>query len=346
MKGYFSKLAEQSGLRYAKGNIASSARNAKRKNEEIEPLDREEIVLLPLAGAENETPETVKKHSPTESFALPEESFAPRKDDLPKDDSAEKIPVVFSERESLKASLPPEEKSDLKNREIVSEIKNQPENFAGDKLSEPEIQDSTKTRIAEQIVFKEKEPAKDIEAGFVEAQSAQNLQPAEISGIQNNETIVETPEKSSVEMISETPSQPEYFKKTAEILETGKADKLEVQQILLQEISQWVSAAPALTEAENISVTENIFETKKEIQAILPPNEKNTLVRHEPAENLTAQSSDNLQEQNFNLSIGTITVVIEEPENQPKVAAENQSRVVETTKPEKREFSRLSRYYL
>src|SRR6185436_126430 len=49
----------------------------------------------------------------------------------------------------------------------------------------------------------------------------------------------------------ETSARREFFNRTAEILESGMPDKLEVQQILLQEINEWVSAVPAPGETEN-----------------------------------------------------------------------------------------------
>jgi hypothetical protein len=280
MKGYFSTLAKQSGLRYAKENTASPASGAKERAGKSAPLHREKIVLV----------------SPPEAF----ENLSP-----PKNERAVKNSV--------------KEKSDAANQESDFGTEERGAAFGEPRQSDLEKWNSAQPTAVEQIIFKENETAETIEE---ESASRRNLHSGKIRGKAEDKTI------------EETSVQPEYFNKTAAILESGTADKAEIQQILLQEINEWVNAAPAAGEAENE------FETGNQARAVLP-----SPVKHKPAE-ISPESSNNLQEQNFNLSIGTITVVIEEPDNQPKAAPENQNRSVEKPKPEKPGFSRLSRDYL
>ncbi len=150
------------------------------------------------------------------------------------------------------------------------------------------------------------------------------------------------PDVSETKMIAEPPSQKEYFKKTGELLETGETNRQEIQQILLQEVHEWVADAPVLSEVEN----ETIEAKELTVQiSPLPIEQETVLVRDDFARR--QDEEQNLEEQNFSLSIGTISIVIEEaekpssPENiPPKMSAESPKGETE------RQFSRLSRHYL
>lgn len=318
MKGYFSQLAKQSGLQFAKGNIASPGRDARKKAEKITPLHREEIVLASPVLPKKETRETV-------------ENIASQKQD-PAVRSAAEISASEasnSSSESLKPTAPDESSP----TESVSGEKNQREAFFKNKNIETEESNFPASPAVEQIVFSENAPGE-----ISETSKTSDLRAAELYHEAPTHETSRSSELQPPEIIEESAREEEsegreFFSRTAEILESGMPDKLEVQQILLQEINEWVSAVPAPDETEN------------EARLAVLPIEKTAFAPREPAER-SPTGADNLQEQNLNLSIGSITVVVEEPENRSNIAAQNQSRAAQKPASEKREFSRLSRYYL
>jgi len=149
---------------------------------------------------------------------------------------------------------------------------------------------------------------------------------------------------SEVKAAETTPRQPEYFKKTIENLETGTADKFEVQKNLLQEIYEWVNDAPAPTD-DREQTNQPSLKQPGEVRAVVAtaPNEEPSLVLRDAAKNAMGNSKP-LEEQNYNLSIGTISIIVEEPP--PIQNTTIQKTAVETAKMTTREFSRLSRHYL
>lgn len=129
----------------------------------------------------------------------------------------------------------------------------------------------------------------------------------------------------------------EYFKQTSEILEKGAANPQEIQQILLREVQEWVSDAPTFDETE-------IIETNEVSAKVSPLFEPEKSVVREVSANRQDARQD-LEEQNFNLSIGTISIVIEDAEK-PSAPQNVPPKTVNESPKTERQFSRLRRHYL
>lgn len=141
---------------------------------------------------------------------------------------------------------------------------------------------------------------------------------------------------------SETQAK-KYFSKTAEIIERGDTEAAEVQKILFQEVQQWVRDSPAFDTAEKGpgERPETILITEA---ARTGPREVTGFRESAPAENA---ERPRVTEQTFDLSIGTISVVIEEAEKSPRPEpAPPAAGSRHVTQETKREHSRLSRHYL
>lgn len=300
MKSYFSQLAKQSGLRFAE----QSGKTRQVKTLPPAPLHEENTILIaPDSPAE-------KTQKPSLQNALTPLPETPKTSPKPKSKGAETKPVETFTAEKPK---PLESFVSSQNIEIASEI--HIENYSEIKPVEQKEKKSAELPGVEQIVFKE--------TGFTESLK----------------TPEANPEVSETKLVEAQTNQKEYFKKTGELLETDDADRQEIQQILLQEVHEWVSDTPVFAESENVEVKEPSIK-------ILPPIERETVLVREPFAH-QQDEKQGLEEQNFNLSIGTISIVIEEaekpspPENiPPKTSGE--SKTAET----KRQFSRLSRNYL
>lgn len=149
-----------------------------------------------------------------------------------------------------------------------------------------------------------------------------------------------TPDKTAAPSVS-----PQYFQKTTEILEKGSdATPLEIQQILLQEVRQWAAETPDITEYAETEIVEAKQPTVKIVPA--PTAEESIVVRENSA--LRGDENQGLEEQNLSLSIGTISIIVEDAnqptptENVAVVRPNNENRGGET----KRQFSSLRRHYL
>jgi len=166
---------------------------------------------------------------------------------------------------------------------------------------------------------------------------------------ESNQTKSVAPEISEAgksQPIAKAENQPakEYFKKTAEFLEKGAADEQEIGQILLREVQEWAADSPASVEIREVMETP-IEKATEDVQTMVVSLPAEIFAR-EPS---TAKNDETqvLEEQNFSLSIGTISIVIEgaekpvsAPEASPKTKIQNTAQAAE------QRSSRLSRYYL
>lgn len=132
-----------------------------------------------------------------------------------------------------------------------------------------------------------------------------------------------------------------YFIKTAEIIERGDAEPAEIRHVLLREVQEW--AAGSTAEAAGSDTVKEEAEPQIAQQVVLPLPERTDLI----GENIRNErvETEGLGEQVFELSIGTINVLIEDekptqPEPAPRATTKNAAQ------PASREFSRLSRRYL
>jgi hypothetical protein len=153
---------------------------------------------------------------------------------------------------------------------------------------------------------------------------------------------------------AETPPQKstekKFFEKTVEIVEGQTAEPAEVHTILLREVQEWIAAGQTAPDEVMAGVTDFAAEPMPETS--LPSEREPGVVRivegrrAKAAPELVQEvSMTDFREQNFELSIGSISVVVEGDERPPapapvQVAAQPAAR--ETS----RRTSRLSRHYL
>lgn len=153
---------------------------------------------------------------------------------------------------------------------------------------------------------------------------------------------------------AETPPQKstekKFFEKTVEIVEGQTAAPAEVHTILLREVQEWIAAGQTAPDEVIAGVAD--FAAEPIPETSLPSEREPGVVRimegrraRAAPELVQEVSMTDLREQNFELSIGSISVVVEGDERQPapapmQVAAQPAAR--ETP----RRTSRLSRHYL
>jgi hypothetical protein len=307
MKGYFSKLAKQSGLRHAQ--TSANPRSRSEKSFENAPLDREETILAAPENARTEAAQNVQ------NFVPPIETPSNKKTFADNQINAEPIRVNASETTEKQIAAPFEEQIfQAESLPFESNVKSS----SDQNFSSGEITKADDSLTIEQVVFKDTEKVSAVEI------------------FENNESL-------KGEVVEAKPIQTEYFQKTSELIESGTASPLEIQQILLREVRQWVSDSPT---AESIEQAENVSEKRDEVRAIIAPIEQKAVVMSETLKESVAENAEKLQEQNFSLSIGNISITVEEPENKLQTEVVSQNRTTAANQTEKRPYSRLSRYYL
>jgi hypothetical protein len=133
-----------------------------------------------------------------------------------------------------------------------------------------------------------------------------------------------------------TPGSSEFFARTAEIVESGAPATQDRQTIVLREVHEWVASSPGTTSAER-------DESAAGSEFVQPKPRPLAVSREYVEEDSPGQPRP--VEQSFELSIGTISVIVEKPEkpllpDPPVPKPANAAR-----EPEPR-FSRLGRSYL
>lgn len=328
MKGYFSRLAKQSGLRFPGQNTVTHSFSAGQPEADLSPLHREKTIMIsPSLPAERVTGAPGSK-APGETGAsekLPSPARAEQNQKQARRVSGSGEALARTEE---KFSVEPGRKEKRVVSPPENTDKNSPPAFAkkGFDADEP----AGEIQVVEQIVFTgsdkpaENEPEKTAEAaGPGELITHEILRPES----------------------AESAGQRKYFSKTAELLQKGEPDAVEIQNILFQEVREWVAGEPVTTElpgpqperrSETIAAEESFTRVRE--PGVITVTEKNRIESIETA---------GLEEQSFNLSIGTISVVIEAEETpkQPEQRPQNENNQ-NVSRKTKREFSRLNRNYL
>lgn len=321
MKGYFASLAKQSGLHVSGQKPGALVSPAEGQDRISKPLHREETILVPPSVDD----------ARIENAAAPR---SPQKMDIPKGrgggPSVETQPVML--REKAKKVLREEESDSKKGPAKVEAASPEvrllhdigdiagPRTAIEDRISH-DVDRVPEITVVEQQKFIEQEEASEISADI----------PAK-------------PEPSQI-VNPETVEQPRFFVKTAEIIERGEPGSAEINSILIEEVRQWVASGPAEPEAPAVLHQRPESLTVRDV----PRRETGpgTVVIKERVDHESPGEPAAIEEQNFNLSIGTISVIIEEPEKpaEPLRVVQNE-RSQDTSSGVKREFSRLSRNYL
>lgn len=320
MTGYFSRIAKQSGLRFSRG-AAKEPRStiAEPAGKDVLPIAVDETIMI--APSEPGQPAKAKRDKPRSKItAGPQTKVLPAK----KVDEADQPDVAadFAEPEQNVETKP-----ELVETKLVPNLP-------------PETESSTHVRTASSLPPEEAvvEPAARKQAMPKDKERSPDPAPevAERVLVEARKT-----EDSGEEKITHDVANKDYFIKTAEIIERGDAPAAEIHQILLREVQQWAADSP--TESE---ISEGVVEqTGPQItKRIVSPHLEQTQLIGEPNVGERRETSD-LAEQTFELSIGTINVVIEdEKTKQPEPAP--RANIQNNTQQPRREFSRLSRHYL
>lgn len=324
MKGYFSRIAKHSGLRFSgqEARSRSSAGDVSKTGHTF-PLEKLETVLIP-ASQSPETSGEIREKGHSENPGPPRgDASAP------------------SHKEPPRKSLVPETPQELKgipDQQPVVETRTAPPSESVDAGPPPVGDDERKRTATSSPDSSVVEIASSVEG---DRQTVEDQPPRAEPPLREPRVIVEVQD---IVAADSKEQRKNFFTKTAEAMDIGDLGKDEVQRILLQETQEWVAASESETDPVQI-------ETPRELEAIVvkesatPTRE---LVVADPdrreAENV---EKERLEEQVLDLSIGTISVVIEdaeksEREKPPPRPVDNQTAKKET----KREYSRLNRNYL
>jgi len=306
MSGYFSRIARQGGARIA-GDAGQRAGTPTSKTEShLSPIDHEETVMVP-PRASSDVPASRPAKADVDT-AVQDET---RGQKTAERSTSAIDPATKSSTAEAKRPIPLEP--------VCDEVR----------LIEPEA-----TRGSSHVsVSPSPTPAE---------RKTETLKPISIDEsakrILADPRTAETPAKKSTEK--------RFFEKTAEIVEGETAQPAEVHTILLREVQEWIAAGqPAPDEvsadvadpaAEPLADTSRLSEREPGVVTIV----ENRRSRPAPPEVKEVSTTD-FSEQNFELSIGSISVVVEDDERPPAPAPAHPA-----THETPRRTSRLSRHYL
>lgn len=285
MKGYFSRIARQSGLRIAGQSTASAARPA---TQPPLPLEREEVVMVPPSFGE-----------------------APSH--------------VLSRRT-------PEEGSVIGG------------------LNETRLQDSPAANTARESRTEhttEPSAARTSDEGKIESPVDGETIPATVQGrVQVNQTRVESGPEDGPKPSRK--SKKDFFSQTAEIIGGRDLQRSEAQSVVIREIQEWAASgwndaamleAPTVDESlDDVDIRSKVIETGAGVIRIM--DERTT---EQPSEVRDIRNASSIEESTFDLSIGSVTVVIEGEQtasSKPTHVQQHDQPVARTTPP------RLRRSYL
>jgi hypothetical protein len=234
----------------------------------------------------------------------------------------------------------------------------------------PSAPETTASPVGEETVLVTPEPESSrkkqaLSSNQSPVSTASGSSPAELvqSVMVEPSANTEQPEKQasvSSRAVSTEPEAPEkqpekhYFTRTAEIIGGRVDEPVEVQTILLREIQEWAAAGTASEAAEGTAADKSVesvaFSSETiETKEVVRKTEPEAGVVRIGGKRLPAsvpQEVSRIDEQSFDLSIGTISVVIEGDERPPQPApaprADNRQQGHDTG----RRPSRLGRNYL
>lgn len=141
-----------------------------------------------------------------------------------------------------------------------------------------------------------------------------------------------------------------FFEKTVEIVKGQTAGPAEAHTILLREVQEWIAAGQTAPDEVTADVADFTGEpipdtslpSKREPGVVRIVEGRRAKAAPEPVQEV---STTNFSEQNFELSIGSISVVVEGDER-PPAPAPTQVAAQPAARETPRRTSRLSRHYL
>jgi hypothetical protein len=331
MSGYFSRIARQGGARIAGDRGQRTATPAVKREPQLAPIDvRETVMVTPNASSDSLAARQHKPHDATVQDHTRGDQT--RGDHTRAPQAAESSTSAFR---SSHVSIDP-----------ATEIS--PAEARRQKSLEP---------IVEEVKLIESKATRDFSHLPVspplkpEARESETLRP--IAGDESRKQIPANPRTPETQPAQST--EKKFFEKTVEIVEGQTARPAEVHTILLREVQEWIAAGQTAIEEVTAGVTNSAAEPLIDLSLPSEQPEPGVVRIGESRRTKTAPeripevSTTDFSEQHFELSIGSISVVVEGDERTPapvpaQVAARPAARPAarETT----HRTSRLSRHYL
>lgn len=324
MKGYFSRIAKQSGLRFSESGREKPDMGKKHAYRLPEPPGIEETVLIPPAlqtgtasgspGQEPEGKSQVPEQPTTKVRAQQKQALTIR--DSISARRTEKADIEYGlEKLRMDSYAPGEHK---KTERSSSDEKELTESKTADKIRPVEQNAFEHTGVQEIRVHAD--PVK------AEKTKEQNVE---------IESLINADRKS-------------YFTKTAELIERGGLDAGKIRNIVFHEVREWVAASPAGANSQDKNFGETTGNMiKPETMRAAPEPEVITVRDAGRMERTESAENPVLEEQSFNLSIGTISIIEDSGESMQQVEVKRQDQGNHNTRQESaRRFSRLRRNYL
>lgn len=316
MMGYFSSIAKQSGLRFVEPRPLSAGtaiHGAHLRAPQASPLDVEEVV---------EVPSTL--HTNTAVLS-----------------NTDDAPTLISEETSMAA----------RHRTEGLAMSDRPRPMV---VSAEEANDPIREEVPI-VQFRGDTPKGEVQT--VDSQPRRHVGERTFVGEQS-EAIHELRTKECVTAVSSQQPQEQqankYLRRTAEIIDGGEMEPAEVQAVLLREIQEWIAAEPVASENSEVGEEGKQASLPRMQREVAPPWEPEPGVvritgvdrpecrpRKRPMETIP-----DIQEQVLDLSIGTISVVIEDDKKPPQLAPVRRSDSGQDKRESRRSLSRLSRNYL
>lgn len=329
MTGYLSRIARQIGLRFsAQGAVPPRVVSKTPAKTPPIPLDREETVMVrPSVETKSADAGALKRGSTPERPAA--ETVAPKPDQ-----SKMRAGTV---RGKIAAGSVPET---LAAPVLETTVPVEPGPIKPRKMEALSSDEGLISYTAET------EPTEIVKTVYAK--------PSAIT--EQHEKHTQNPGKNAPTAPKEPEKRPEkhYFSKTAEIIGGRDAEPLEVQTILLREMQEWVAAG-------NTAEVELRAEAGRSVESVAPSTETHeaqevvSMKESEPGivrigekrhqESIPKEAS-RIEEQSFDLSIGTISVVIEGNERPPQPVPAPRTDSKPNWQDRGRGRSRLARNYL
>jgi hypothetical protein len=310
MSGYFSRIARQGGAHIAGDGRQRDRIPTAKTESHLAPIDHADTVMFPPRSS-SDVPASIPAKPHTD---------APLQDQTPGQRVAEQSTTAI---DPAAENSPTEVKRPIPLEPVSEEVK----------LIEPEA-----TRDTSHVPVSP--------SSTPEERKIETLKP-----IAMDESEKKNPaDPRSAETPLEKPTEKKFFEKTVEIVEGQTARPVEVQTILLREVQEWIAAGQTTPE----DVTSDVADSAAESLADAPlPSEREPGVvrivegrRANPTPELVQEvSPTDFSEQNFELSIGSISVVVEGDER-PTPPAPAQVAAQPAARETPQRTSRLSRHYL
>ena len=243
MKGYLSRIASQSGLRFSsKGAVAPRRARGPQAGPAPEPLEREETVNVPPPAESNSSAAgalkcdtTSERHAPENIVLKPDRKKA----------------MAKSDPEPVWAPAAPETTASPVGGETI--------------LVTPEPESSPQ----KQVLSSNQSPASTA-AGSAPAELVQSVMvaPAALTDQHQKQAPVPSRAVSSESQAPEKQPEKRYFTRTAEIIGGRVDEPVEVQTIVLREVQEWAAAGTASEAAEGAAADKSVESVAISSQAI------------------------------------------------------------------------------